>query len=343
VAELIPTSTEAEWLEARRKGVTASEIAVIMGLSPWSSPYALYHQKLGILPPQEDNAAMERGRVLEPYIARKFAELHPEFLVEGDGRSLFAHAKRAWQLATPDRFVCETEWHDRCNCGVGNTGYYGMHERDCGLEIGPTVAVAEFKTASDMSEWGEPGTDEIPVHYRAQVLWQMDVMGVSRAYVAVLDIPRWEVREYVIEHEDEQTHDELGYLGCPVCVDQHMMREAALEFLGRIERQEPPDVDWRPATAYALKQLHPSVEEIDAVIPRRLAVNYRAASRNFKHWEERKKLYEARIREAIGPAHRALTVDGQVIARRDVYEVSESVRRAYTVDKLVPVKPKKES
>jgi hypothetical protein len=121
------------------------------------------------------------------------------------------------------------------------------------------------------------------------------------------------------------------------------MRDAALEFLGRIDHQEPPDVDWRPATAYALKQLHPSVEDTEVTVGAQTASRYRAALRNARHWEQRKKLYEAHLRERMGSARRAVTPSGEVIARRDVYEVSESVRRAYTVDKLVPVKPKKES
>jgi putative phage-type endonuclease len=312
--ELIPTATEAEWLEARRKGVTASEIAVILGLSPWSSPYALYHQKLGILPPQEDNAMMERGRVLEPYVVEKFRIEHlGEYEVLGNGRELYAHSERTWQLATPDRLLWEID--DPLQLTVN------------GLE---PLAVLETKTASDMSEWGEPGTDEIPVHYRAQVLWQMDVMGVPRAYVAVLDIKQWEVREYVVEMDDAAR------------TDLELMRKEAENFLFRIEVGAAPDVDWRPATAYALKQLHPSVTDEERVLSPQLARRYQAASRNLKHWEQRKKLYEAQIREQLGSARRAATADGTFV-RRDVYEVGESVRKPYTVDKLVAVPPKKDS
>jgi putative phage-type endonuclease len=343
VAELIPTASEAEWLAARRRGVTASEIAGIMGLAPnsWESPYSLYHQKLGILPPPEQTEEQEVGQVLEPYIARKFAERHPEFAVLGDGRGLYAHSSRPWQLATPDQIVHELAEVDGCTCGQGPNGYYGAHERGCGWELGQPVAVAEFKTDGGSDEWGEPGTDEIPVHYRCQVLWQMDVLGLRRAYVACLGRDR-KVREYVVEHAGQFTQ---GWcIGeCKACEDIALMREAARDFLDRIDRKDPPDVDYRPATAYALKQLHPSVEEFDATIGDRLAANYRAAARNLKHWEQRKKLYEARIRQAIGPAHRAIVAGGEVVARRDVYEVRESVRKGYTVDKLVNVPPKKES
>lgn len=329
--ELIPTADEAAWLEARRQGVTASEIAVIMGLSPWDSPYALYHRKLGILPGTRDNAAMERGRVLEPYIAEKWCELNPMWTALGTGRELYAHSERPWQMATPDRMVHRLAHHD----GKVN-----------GTDVLPE-AVLECKTASSMDDWGEPGTGEIPVHYRAQVLWQMDVMGVHTGHVAVLDIPRWRVLEYVIEHDEspvlEYPHDVPGPPApgiCRACGDQELMREAARDFLGRIQRQDAPDVDWRPATAYALKQLHSSVEDAEVVVGAQTASRYRAALRNSRHWEQRKKLYEAHLRERMGSARRAVTASGEVIARRDVYEVREHTRKASTVDKLVPVYPK---
>jgi putative phage-type endonuclease len=337
VAELIPTASEAEWLEARRKGITASEIAIVMGLSPYSSPYALYHQKLGILPADDDQAVFERGRVLEPYIAGKFAAAHPEFVLRGDGRELYAHPERPWQMATPDRMM-----HGRI-VSIGDGGHF----------IKP-VALLETKTDAG-DEWGDQGTDDIPVHYRCQVLWQMDVMGVDRAYVACLRMRQWDIREYVIEHDEspliEYPHDVPGPLAsgiCRACADIELMRDAARDFLDRMDRQEPPDVDWRPATIGALKALHPSVEDSGIFVSTQLASRYRAAVKNHKHWEQRKKLYEAQLRERMGSNRRAHVRSenipaGEVIARRDVYEVREHVRKASTTDKLVPVYPKKES
>lgn len=331
MAELIPAKDEAEWLAARRQGITASEIAVVMGLSSWSSPYALYHQKLGILPPVEDSPAMERGRVLEPYIAGKFAQAHEDdFLLFGDGRQLFAHDERKWQLATPDRLIADDMRFD--------------FDGDDVIEVFEPVAVAEFKTASSMDEWGEPGTDEIPVHYRAQVLWQMDVMGVHKAHVAVLDIGRWQVREYVIEHgstPEEADGDDASE--CDICCDILMMRDAGREFLGRIGRQDPPDVDWRPATAYALKQLHPSLEARNVVVPGSLAKRYRAACKAVKSAEQRKRLAENLLRARMGTAQAAYDgATGQVLATRQVYDVAAKTieRKAFTVDKLIAAKPK---
>jgi putative phage-type endonuclease len=379
VADLIPTASEGEWLAARRKGVTASEIAVLMGLSPYSSPYALYHQKLGILQADEDQAVFERGRVLEPYVAEKFAAAHPEFSVEGDGRALYAHRERPWQLATPDRLVrargkrpmdylcCELHKPGKALPGAMAPC---CDPNDCGpccedCSTCPTNnrlwprAVLETKTDAGSDEWGEEGTDEIPVHYRAQVLWQMDVMGVARAHVSCLRVHDWKIREYVIEHDPDVplgydvTHalDATGKL-CDLCTDILAMRVAATGFLVRIDRQDPPDVDWRPATAYALKQLHPSLEDRDAHIGRQLEISYRAALRRFKEAEQRKDEMTNRLREAMGSANRAVAAgthgpDGKrvVIATRQVYDLPAKTieRKASTVDKLVPVKPKRES
>ena len=100
------TAPETDWLAARRYGITASEIPVLMGLSPWSSPYALYHRKTGNLPDgQDQNDRMDLGHHLESYIVKRFWRQHPEFCVSGDGNDLYAHPGRPWQLATPDRLI----------------------------------------------------------------------------------------------------------------------------------------------------------------------------------------------------------------------------------------------
>jgi hypothetical protein len=283
-------------------------------------------------------------------VAEKFAAAHPEFWTGGDGKTLWRHSERPWQLATPDRLVHPLIEVHRCTCGADLQMHYG-HEPRCGLELGQPVAVLETKTDAGSDEWGEPGTDEIPVHYRCQVLWQMDVMGVSRAYVSCLDPARWQIREYVIEHAEGcgPGHNLLAYpsLACQVCDDQVRMREEARSFLFRIEVRAVPDVDWRPSTIGALKQLHPSVIDEGVFVSDQLGKRYRAALKNSKYWEQRKKLYEAQLRERMGSARRACLRSedipaGEVIARRDVYEVGESVRKGYTVDKLMPVYPKKE-
>ena len=326
-AVLIETATEAEWLAARRKGVTASEIACVMGIAPaeWDSPYSLYHRKLGNLPPKEDSDAMERGRILEPYIADRFQASHPDLYVTGDGRGLWRHGERPWQLATPDRLV-----HDR---------YPVSYD---------PLAVLEAKTdAGGDDDWGDEGTDQIPVHYRCQVLWQMDVLGVARAYVPMLPMRSWKLRVYELELDDQAR------------ADLRLMRSEARDFLACIERRIEPDVDWRPQTTAALKHLNPGIEQRDVTVRRQLAVSYRAAVRRAAEAGQRKELMTNRMLAAIGTGRRAIEADtGELVATRSVYPNrridTKTLRAGYpgaaaactvtkNVTKLLPAKTEKDT
>lgn len=54
-----------EWLAFRRKGIGASDVAAIIGVSPWSTPYQLWLDKTGRKPAFEGNSATIRGQELE--------------------------------------------------------------------------------------------------------------------------------------------------------------------------------------------------------------------------------------------------------------------------------------
>jgi putative phage-type endonuclease len=291
------SAPEADWLEARRHGITASEIAIVMGLSPYSSPFALYHRKTGALPQEQDKAVFERGHVLEPYIAEKFAERKPEFLVAGTGRELYAHPERPWQLATPDRQVFD----------------------DFPVNAAGPLAVLECKTDAG-GDWGDEGSDDIPVHYRAQVLWQMDVMGVTTGYVACLLVRPWKVRVYEITHDPLCGSAQFRPHGlCRVCQDLAIMRGEAREFLDRIDLGDPPDVDWRPATTDALKRLHPELEDREVVIAPRLRISYRAAVRRYGEAKRRKAEMTNRMLAAIGTGRHGINgYTGETVATRSV-------------------------
>jgi hypothetical protein len=160
----------------------------------------------------------------------------------------------------------------------------------------------------------------------------MDVVGVGTGYLACLFMNRRQLRVYELTM-DSQAEDDLD-----------IMHNEADSFLARIRNDIPPDIDWRPATAAALKHLHPDVQDVDVPISSQLAAWYMAACRNLKAAEQRKARWENEIRERIGCGHRAFDPGrgGQVIARRDVYDVPAKTieRKAYTVNKLVAVKPK---
>lgn len=165
-----------EWHAERRRGITASEIPVILGIAPWGSPFNLYWHKQGFDVDEPDNDAMAWGHELEDVILRRFARDHPEFHVTAGG--LYRHGDDSRWMATPDGLAYEGD-----------------------PESGEPVAVVQVKTAGSREEWGEEGTDQIPPYYVAQVRWEMHVMGVDTAFVPVLFNGRT-YREYIVEQDD---------------------------------------------------------------------------------------------------------------------------------------------
>jgi putative phage-type endonuclease len=300
-----------EWYESRRGGIAASEIAAVLGLSPWVSPFDLWWAKKTGIDSQPENKAMRRGRRYEALVLEDFAEEHPELHV---GESLtLRSAVRPWQYATPDGIAYESldvMTHEP----DGRPVHY----------VGEPLAAIEAKTGQRW-QWGEPGTDDVPTHYRCQVLWQMDVLGVDVAYLPVLFGDQF--AEYVVERDD---------------ADLKLMRDAATEFLASLERDEPPPIDSSQATLRRLKRMHPTVEPGSVEVPGSVVSQYRAAKRLKEAAEERMRLAESRIRSLLGP-HDVATVNGLKVASRSVYDVKARTQEvaAYTVNRLNFTREKK--
>ena len=61
-----------EWLGWRKTVITATDCPAIMGSSPWQTGYKCWQRKLGLVEEQKSNAAMERGKELEPIARHAF-------------------------------------------------------------------------------------------------------------------------------------------------------------------------------------------------------------------------------------------------------------------------------
>ena len=75
--------THEEWLEARRQGVSGSDIAVIMGANPYKSEVQLLMDKLGVGKPFTGNAATRAGQRLEPLVANWWAKRNQQIITNG--------------------------------------------------------------------------------------------------------------------------------------------------------------------------------------------------------------------------------------------------------------------
>lgn len=67
--------TEA-WLEWRRNFITASDAAILLGLSPYETPYQGWQRKKGLIPEKEATPAMLRGHHDEPIARDLFIREH---------------------------------------------------------------------------------------------------------------------------------------------------------------------------------------------------------------------------------------------------------------------------
>lgn len=70
----------AEWLAFRKDKISATDIAIIMGISPYCSPYQLWQRKLGLIPEVEENDAMRRGSDLEPIALKNYMDVKPLYM-----------------------------------------------------------------------------------------------------------------------------------------------------------------------------------------------------------------------------------------------------------------------
>ena len=159
-----------EW----RQTMSASKIAAVVGLSPFTSRFALWHEMAGTIDRGPMTESMSRGHFLEPAVADWFAAQHPDWKVIPTGT--WTHRETPWATATPDRLV---------------------------LVPGGGARTLEVKTASYADEWGPSGTDQIPPGYRCQVVWAMFVTGATVAHVAAL-LGFLEFREYVIDFDVDE-------------------------------------------------------------------------------------------------------------------------------------------
>lgn len=322
-----PDATREAWLAARLPGITASEIAAVIGISPFDSPFSLYWKKLGVIAETADNDAMSLGRHLEPWIADRYEADHPEVSLTLSG--LYASTERPWQMVTPDRSVFPASDVVDAEIGCCDLHRYGppatfgamapcCDPDDCGPccrecptcpTLHPPTAPTrlwEGKTSATYDGWGDDGTDDIPPYYRAQTLWQSDTFDRLPVDLSCLFLHTKQVRHYRIEWSAE---------------DVVFMREQAQAFLLRLAGGLVPPIDGHKATTAALKAIHPDIDpDAEVELPATLARSYRQIKAMKKRMKAREALIENRVRAALGKAKTAKDPDGEKVASRSVYE-----------------------
>lgn len=253
-----------EWM----KLMTASKVSAVLGLSPWESRFTLWHRMAGYLPRDEGSVRTERGHYLEEAVARWFGDQYVDMRIGKTGS--WVNKARTWQSATPDRLLFQAR---------------------------KAVAALECKTSGDYEEWGPDGSDEVPPHYRAQVVWQLDTLGLPAGYLAVL-LPRLAFRAYRINLDQGEAE---------------WIRQEVLDFLATLPggtNECVPDIDQTDSTYEAIRRLHPDIEDRQVEVDPDLARRFLAAIRDAKDTKAAAVAAKNEMAMAMGNAHQAVVPRG---------------------------------
>ncbi|WP_043908727.1 YqaJ viral recombinase family protein [Kitasatospora griseola] len=289
-----------EWHAARANGIGGSEIAAVVGLSPYESRFSLWHRKQGLLAPVEESPQMYWGKVHEPNILAEFAKRHPEFSVRQ--APTYAAADDPGQIANPDGLLtpsCDCGLHRKWCCDPSDCGPCCENCPTCPTVNTQPTELVEAKTAIDDEGWGVEGTDEIPVYYRCQCLWYLDVLGLTRCHVAVL-IGGWDYREYVVEYD---------------AAEAQILREAGARFMQTVHDDERPNIDGHSATYQAIRVLPEGLDDVNVEIPAELRDRFHAAQDQAWAAEDELAECKGRLLDAIGTGRRAVSGSDRVATR----------------------------
>lgn len=135
------------WHAERAKGIGGSEIAVVLGISPYKTRYQLWLEKTGLVQPADISGLphVQRGVLAEPVARKKMEDLL--------GRK---YTPKTW----PQKGVA------RCSDDGYNEDINDI------LEI----------KAMGIENHQKAHLGEVPEHYRVQCIWNMGVSGANKCY-----------------------------------------------------------------------------------------------------------------------------------------------------------------
>lgn len=202
------------WLAERKHHVGASEVAAVLGVSPWSSGYDVWARKTGRIPADlanpEAEERMQWGTLLEPTILAETERRTGRRVVPAPQDVHVLHPRVAVLSCTPDGYV-EDDGLAECKTSLG----YGARQ-----------------------VWEEG----VPLHYQIQVQQQLAVTGRAYGLLAVLRtgpvlelhrIERHEGAIAMIEEVIPEWWERHVVADIPPPVDAHPATVRALEALHR--------------------------------------------------------------------------------------------------------------
>ena len=145
----------------RSKYIGGSDIGAILGLSRFKTPLEVWMEKTGKEIKKVDSLPLRFGSFAEEFVASEYSRSTGLELIHDE--SAHIHPDHSFMSAHIDRFVID-----------GNSS-------------APT-RILECKTANPFTsgDWGEAGSDEVPMSYLCQCIWYMAITELEQCDLAVL-------------------------------------------------------------------------------------------------------------------------------------------------------------
>jgi putative phage-type endonuclease len=157
---LRPTSHQ-EWLELRKTGIGSSEVATIIGVNPYETPYQLWRRKTGQDAPIEENFFMKAGHYLEDAVAQFYSDESGREIIKRSATDfIIRNNDKTYLQVSPDR----TYWVDKA--GKKN------HENK---------GIVECKTTQMTID-----KNDLPKHWFSQLQYQLGVAELQQGSIAYL-------------------------------------------------------------------------------------------------------------------------------------------------------------
>ena len=242
-----------------------SDAAAILGVSKWKTPFQLYQEKIGAFveesSPMRDRV-LNRGKRWEPVVVEMLVD---ELQGRGHDVQIIARNERYQDPEFPF-LACEL---------------------DLELLIDGEEVNGEMKTVHPFAakDWGEEGTDEIPIYYAAQVMHGLMIKPRRLAVVAAL-IGVYDLRVHFVARDEETVAG---------------IRQREIEFWDRVQTRNPPD----PTSTEDVKWLY--AKDDGAVVDAdeelfRLHSQLHYQKTCAKHCETAIEALETKIKRAMGHA-----------------------------------------
>lgn len=205
------TQTEASALAViptghdRSKFLGGSDIAAVLGISPWKSAVDLWRDKTTPRVEGARKKVFTRGARWESVVAEMLVES-----LQQDGHTVeVVAANKRYQDADHPFMASEIDFEVR-------------------LDGAEEITNVELKTVHPFKirEWGESGSDELPVHYTAQVMWGLGITRRRNGLLAAL-FGADELRTYPVA-ADAETIDAIRARGLAFWTD-HVLADVAPE------------------------------------------------------------------------------------------------------------------